>query len=286
FAKSSGLRPIPLNAAAEQGSLAVYTGSDRNVPTLVVRVPAALRGDQLWSTYKRALLATLGDGNTAAVPARRDDGESGSKVAPVPARRDDGKAGTPPAATTTFPGNPRASAVLATSQRPPREDPPAPRSPTGPRVLTADELQSGGELVPIARSTARAAPPTARIRRPAVARTPVAPLCRQFGPASPQSMIVSPAQSISRSAPAWGGLPRTSGPYDGLGRPPHKKFPPAALYRSNASGARSSVPSMAPPPEASPMRSNVIERLPTVDAASSPRQTLPQPIPFYPETGS
>ncbi|HVA44889.1 MAG TPA: hypothetical protein VNH11_00760 [Pirellulales bacterium] len=272
FAKASGLRPVPLNAAAEQGSLAVYTGIDRKLPTLVVRVPAALRGDQLWSMYKRALLAALSDGNTAAVPVRRDGEKAAGPPAPTGnafARRADA---------------PRATAVLATTKRPPQQESSGPA--TGPRTLTADELQSGGELMPIVRSTAQATQPTPRIRKPAVPRTPVAPLRRQFGPVSPQGTIVAPTLSFSQSGPARSGLPRPSSGSDGLGRSAHGKFPSAALFRSNTSGAHSSVPSMAPPPEASPMRSNVIERLPTVDAASSPRQTLPQPIPFYPETGS
>lgn len=251
FAKSSDLRPVPFNSAAEPGSLAAYTGEDRKLPTLVLRVPATARGDQLWSAYKRGLLAAIG----AEKPAS-------DSVAVAPAAK--------PAREL-----PRATATLAANKEPsaPR---PAAVKPQG--VLKAEELEFGGELVPIVRPAAPVATvPLATVKRPA-SPPAHARLRRQFGPGM-----------LSGSAPAG---PLFAQPSAGAAANPRRTkpgiaatFPAAPLFGANSNSVNRS-PSAAAYKPVPVMPPNRVERLPPVDAASAAKQTLPQPIPFYPETGS
>jgi hypothetical protein len=140
FAKSGGLRPAKGNAATQQGSLAVYTGVDHNTPTMVLRIPATMRRDQLWATYKRALLSVIGDD-------AEEGGRSPSEVAS-------------PNVSNAVP------TLLATAKAPATGESTHNAADAAP-ILSADELQPGGELVPVVRppvANAVQSPPTARTR--------------------------------------------------------------------------------------------------------------------------
>lgn len=243
FAKSSGLRPAPANVTALQGSLAVYTGSDLQTPTLLVRVPAPMRRDQLWANYRRALLAAIGG-----------DAEEGQSP-PIA----DGKAVSPSGAQPW--------SVVAVAKRAPPDgvaDAPPKEPASAPRILAADELEFGGQLVPVVR------PPAAAVGNRG-APAPIQAPRRQFGPAT-QSVGGLRGQARSAPYPA--------------GRAPQQLggFPPARLMRASPT-PNAMAPSMAPPKEVTSPGLKMVERLPAVDPATSPPRTLPQPIPLYPATG-
>ena len=224
FAKSSGLRPVAANTTAEQGSLAVYTGADRNLPTLVVRVPAGTRRDVLWTTYKRALLAAIGGDDS--------DSEVAQGLSPAP----------------------QPLAVLATAKRPPSESATsksAGKKPANPpRVLAAEELEFGGELVP------------------------VAPVRREFGPAMAQQHVPPPPVKPSAPYPAASVRAKVNG-----------GFPPATLVRPSAN-AVNPLPTTTPPKAPTSSGTKGVERLPAVETTQPvPPRSMPQPIPLYPETG-
>lgn len=135
FAKSSGLRPGAVNLAAEQGSFAVFTGAARKLPTLLVSVPAGMRRDVLWTTYKRGLLAAIGgdeDDRDVVMPQHGTQPAAGQHVAKP------NSAPTRPSQT-----------LLANSKRQPSDGTQAKSTAKPPRILAADELESAGELVPV-----------------------------------------------------------------------------------------------------------------------------------------
>ncbi|HVX13362.1 MAG TPA: M14 family zinc carboxypeptidase [Pirellulales bacterium] len=251
FAKLSGLRPMAANTIAEQGSLAVYIGTDRDVPTLQVRVPAGMRRDVLWSTYKRALLAVLG-GESAEGDDPRDDrpavGEPSSStgspgVAQAIPQRDLGDKVVSPERAQPF-------TVLATAKGGASGrtgDATGGQQPAGtPSVLSADDLEFGGELVP------------------------VTPVPREHGLAPTKPQVRPPANKRTFAAP------RAT-----VRAQPNGNFPPATLVRPNANSVVPSAPTQSPSGS-----QKTVERLPAVDTAPAalPRR-MPQPIPLYPETG-
>lgn len=59
MATESDVTPIAWDAAAAPASFATYTCNDRNLPTVVFRVPAAADVEYNWTNFKRALLAAL-----------------------------------------------------------------------------------------------------------------------------------------------------------------------------------------------------------------------------------
>jgi hypothetical protein len=179
FAMSGGLRPAAGNIATQHGSLAVYTGVDRKTPTIVLRVPAAMRRDQLWATYKRALLATIGghvDGDNAAV-AEAFVGDVHNDV----------------------------PTMLATAKRAGQDNSSHQGSANVPRILSADELQADGELVPVVRppATSSIKPFSAAPSPGEVKGTPPTP--RTFGSVIPPATLYrrnpTAARPLSRAAP-------------------------------------------------------------------------------------
>ncbi|MGH7137170.1 MAG: M14 family zinc carboxypeptidase [Pirellulales bacterium] len=245
FAKLTGLRPVAANLTAEQGSLAVYMGADRNVPTLVLHVPAGIRRDMAWTTYKRGLLAAIG-GDTADLEsmARGTDtdfaGNGLRGIAPVV-----GNEFVPPVAPP--------QTMLATSKRPPADAPG--RTPTAKLapVPSAEELESAGELVP------------------------VKPVRREFGPATPSADLPRTAQPTAQRPVA---NRRATIRSNSKGA-----YPPATLVRPGRLNPL--PPSTAPSTGLTAPKTLNVERFPPVDHASPPpaRQSMPQPIPLYPETG-
>lgn len=155
FAKSSGLsgglRAGALNLAAEQGSFAVYTGADRKLPTLIVRVPAGMRRDVLWTTYKRGLLAAIG--STADNEATT--GENAHTAA-------------------------QPQTVLATVRRPPLDGTRSHSTAGVPRV-SGEDVVSAGELVPVV--------PLRRAFGPAAALPPSKPAGAQRSAPAPRATI-------------------------------------------------------------------------------------------------
>jgi hypothetical protein len=256
FAKAGSLRPAAAQVGSQQGSLAVYAGDDRKTPTLVLRVPAGMRPDQAWVTYKRALLAAIG-------------GEADDATVKGPA--DDAASPEPPAQT---------NAVLATVKGTSKEDRPRLHRTAAPRVLTADELQSGGELVPVVRPPAAGSAVANETKRDAASLSPVAvqpPLAVQrvspFGPANPRSRGGPDVTKPSVPYPTSSALPKEQ-----------SVFPPAALYRPTPTTGNTLAPTSGTNATTSSQPKS-IDRLPRVDASSAPPKALPQPIPFYPETG-
>jgi murein peptide amidase A len=187
FAKASGLRPAAANVAAQPGSLAAYTGGERKTPTLLLRVPAAMRRDQLWSTYKRSLLATIG-------------GDSADAVLDVGENR----------VVTATNGVPTA---LATVKRAAQNESSQIAKVNTPRVFSADELQADGELVPVLRPTA-----VTGVKSAASTLTPSAP--RTYGPATPQAHDIRRFPQAA-SKPAFTARPSLRG-----GIPPAALFRP------------------------------------------------------------
>lgn len=246
FAKLSGLRPAVANLTAEQGSLAVYAGADRNVPTLVLRVPAGMRRDLAWTTYKRGLRAAIG-GDLADVESMASGTDSTSA----------GNAlrGSPPAAGNEFvPPVPPAQTMLATSKRPPTDA----RQPSSlaivPQVLSADELESAGKLVP------------------------VVPVRRQYGPAATTPPAVTHTVPPTAQAPV--ATRRATIRSNSKGA-----FPPATLVRP---GRLNALPfSTVPSNVLTAPKTLQVERFPPIDQAAPPPapQSMPRPIPLYPETG-
>jgi protein MpaA len=248
FAKAGGLRPTAARAAVHQGSLGVYAGEDRKTPTLVLRVPAATRPDQLWTAYKRALLAAIGHQETE-VPKDSANGASAGEASSQPA------------------------AMLATVKGKSPDAAPRPEEKTAPRILTADELESGGELVPVVRPPALQSPVANAKRDTETAVGTKQPQAAPFGARIPSPRAVGPAQKPSLLRPA---------PYRESGQP-YGAFPPAALFRPNTTGTTRPAPNAPANTATSPQR---VDRLPPVDRASPPpSKTAPQPIPLYPETG-
>ena len=249
FAKSGGLRPVLFTSAAEPGSLASYAGEDRNLPTLVFRVPTAMRGDQLWSQYRRSLLAILGveESDRASSP------DTPSANAPLELTR--------------------TNAHLAAAKQPP---PSQAGDQKRADVLRAEDLEFGGELVPIAPPAAPAKNGTTSIARASPSRPAKTPLRRQYGPVMLPGAAPAGPLFVKPGTAAAGNLGRSKSFAANA-------FPPGSLSAANQNTAPPSpTATFRPVPVARP---NVVERLPRVDAASSPKQTLPQPIPFYPETG-
>lgn len=242
FAKASGLRPVAVHVAAEQGSLAVYAGVDRKLPTLTVRVSAGMRRDVLWSTYKRGLLAVIGGDESdqhdftpsnRAMPAIERESAEASAMREQP------------------------HALLATAKRPPM-DGLASKPPAGkPRILSAEELQSGGKLVP------------------------VVPVRRKFGAATEAPPVTAPVAGRA----AFGSQPTIRANRRG-------GFPPATLARPGMNRVNPLPSTTMPPatmpskPLAAPMMPHM-ERLPPVGRGGPPASppALPKPIPLYPETG-
>jgi protein MpaA len=255
FAKSSGLRPHAANPTAEQGSLAVYAGVDRNLPTLVLRVPAGMPREALWATYKRGLLAVIGGETTdsdinarwpsRAVTTSRDGlgnssyltGAPASVVAGLPSSDVAGVPTAPPHTPTTL----RGISVANSGRRVPTSS-----AANVPPVLSDDELQLGGELAPVVR----------------VPRTGVAAGL----PTEPTAAAISPrvkAPTAERPAPR---------PQATIRANTNRGFPPAVLARPAAKTP--TLPAL-----------KTVERLPAVDKKSPPSPASPQPIPLYPATG-
>jgi hypothetical protein len=207
FAKAGSLRPAAANAAGQQGSLAVYTGDDRKTPTLVLRVPAAMRPDQAWVTYKRALLAAIG--------GEADD--------PAP------KGSANDAASRQL--SPQTTATLATVKGTSKDERPRLQGTPAPRVLTADELQPGGELVPVVRPPAAGSPAANYQQNGRPRRQNAFPPAALFHP--------KPATRKTLSPTAAGANPTTPAPPKRVDRlpqvdaasPPPKTLPqPIPLY--------------------------------------------------------
>ncbi len=251
FAKLSGLRPTPANTVTEQGSLGVYIGADRNIPTLLVRVPAGMRRDVLWATYKRAVLAVLG-GDAPDGEEPRDDRLQAAE--PSPSKKTPTAAQAIPyqdvADKVVSPERSQPFTVLATTKRwaslRADDDTGGQQRATTSSVVSAEDLEFGGELVPVRR------------------------VPREPGPAPMKPKVSPPVGKRPLAAPR---VPVRAQPNAG--------FPPAMLVRPDANSVRPSAPVKSP----SGSRKTV-ERLPAVDTtpAASPPQ-MPRPIPLYPETG-
>ncbi|HWB10785.1 MAG TPA: M14 family zinc carboxypeptidase [Pirellulales bacterium] len=251
FAKAGGLRPAAARPATRQGSLAVYASDDRKTPTLVLRMPAAMRSDQLWTTYKRALLAAVG--------GEAEDSKGPAGEATVVAVRQ-------PAAT------------LATAKGKSPDAASRPEETTSPRAVTADELDSDGDLVPVVRPPAMQSPAATANREAGRAAVTKQPAPARLGTAT------SPSQGTERTQKP---LVPYATPYRENGQP-YGAFPPASLFRPNATVTKPapSAPSKAATSPKQGDRLRSVDRLPPVDrVASPPPKTLPQPIPLYPETG-
>jgi murein peptide amidase A len=270
FAQLSGLRPHATNVTAEQGSLAVYTGADRNTPTLTLRVLAIMRRDPLWSAYKRALLAVLGDddGNPANTMA---DSTAPANTIKQPMAGDSGGVALQP--STRF--------VAIQGAAPNLKDAAGSASRLEPRILSAEELRFGGNLAPVA------PPPAAGLARkndptsgamPAAPKSAVrrslAPLRREFGPAIRQEIRARPTQGFAVPYPVTSDRRATRG-----------SFPPSTLARPSASTVNALPPSMAPPRQLTSPGLKTIERLPPVGVSPAVGRGMPQAIPLYPETG-
>ncbi|HET6882149.1 MAG TPA: M14 family zinc carboxypeptidase [Pirellulales bacterium] len=284
FAKSSGLRPHAVNVTAEQGSLAVYTGADRNVPTLLVRIPGNVQPDALWATYKRSLLAAIVGGTsevdndaepsnqvmaglpTAPLSSHALGGQPPRVMAGIPNHVMAGRpkkvvAGLPKQVMAGLPTAPSSSTTrgMIVSDGRTAVSPPGPLA--VPRILTADELQLGGELVPVA--PVRQAAGAAKIVAPAV--PPAVSSSRGSKPSfgatirNPRAgSVTTGAQSASSAAASQVNTGRS--------------FPPAMLARPSAK-----APTLP--------RASAVERVPAVDKNSPPPPPPPRPIPLYPETG-
>lgn len=245
FAKLTGLRPVAANLTAEQGSLAVYTGADRNVPTLVLHVAARMRRDVAWTTFKRGLLAAIG-GDLAEVESMangRDPTSLGNAlrgIAPVA-----GNKFVPPVAPS--------QTMLATSKRLPADVPQ--RSPTAKLapVRSADEPESAGELVP------------------------VKPARREFGPATPAADLPRTAQPTAQRPIA---NRRATIRSNSKGA-----FPPATLVRPGRLNPLppSTLPSnvLTAPKTLNVERFPPVDHA----SPPPPPRPMQQPIPLYPETG-
>ena len=143
------LRPTAWDAAVVPASLATYAGSDRNLATLVLRVPAAAGADYNWTQYKRALLA--------AVEAEAIEPEANA-----------------PHRLAAFTRGRVSLAAPAASQ-------PEQSEATERRVLSAKDLELGGVLVPVARQPRAASSPSAH---PSVSTQPTPGGPRPAGPPS------------------------------------------------------------------------------------------------------
>lgn len=238
LAKASGMQPGAFDLAAEQGSFAVFTGAERKLPTLILHVPAGMRRDVLWTTYKRGLLAAIEGDHAESERGARPNASAAAPVREVVRRN-------------TAPPPPLQALVAASRQAAPAASR-AKSAADVPRILSAAELESGGDLVP------------------------VVPVRRQFGAAS----ALPPAKRPIVQRPAVNRQPAIRANARGA-------FPPAVLARPRVSGpAPVPLSSLRPQALAAPPAPR-IERLPPVDrtARPAPSQQMPRPIPLYPETG-
>lgn len=188
FAKSGGLRPAKGNVAAQQGSLAVYAGVDRNTPTIALRIPATMRRDQLWVTYKRALLSVIG--------GQADESDH------------------LPAEVASPSGRNQVPTLLATTKSAGPTDSP-PEAAAAASILSADDLQPGGELVPVVRPPAASAvqvppngepSPTTRANRPkgfspAILYPQKPPAARQSPATAGKDSVPLPVKKVERLPP-------------------------------------------------------------------------------------
>lgn len=238
FAKASGLRPSAIDLAAEQGSLAVYTGVDRKLPTIVVRVPVGMRRDLLWTNYKRGLLAIIGG----------DDSDRHERAPSNAAEQTDGR----DAKQHVAPQPPQA--LLATTKRPPLDGMGSKPPIAKPRILSAQELESGVKLVP------------------------VVPVRRQFGAAA--SAPEKPLSAPTAPGAPFGSRPTTRANIRG-------GFPPASLARPGMNRVNPLPRSTSPPQAFAAPSVPRIERLPPVGRTAPPvsGNALPKAIPLYPATG-
>lgn len=268
FAKASGLRPGAVNASLEQGSFAVYTGANRKLPTLIVRVPAGMRRDVLWTTYKRGLLAAIGgeDADKEATDSAGNAHRGGDSVGDALRGWPQPTEGFSTAAARnaqevvpyrdvitgedaqTLPSHTR----LATSKRPPPDGTRSESAADRPRSFSAEGIESGGELVP------------------------VVPVRRQFGAAT----------AVPSATPAITRYPTTN-PRTSIRANSRGAFPPAMLSQPITKGLNPLPLSTTPSQAFAVPRTPGLERLPQVDRPSLPPAagSMPRPIPLYPETG-
>jgi hypothetical protein len=151
--------------------------------------------------------------------------------------------------------SPQPLAVLANAKRPPGSgaaNQSKDKKPfNAPRVLSADELEFGGEVVP------------------------VTPVRREFGPAAAQKRAPPPIPKPLAPRPAATIRAKVSG-----------GFPPAALVRPSPNAVNPLPATTAPPKALTSPGTRTVEHLPTVETTQPPPPRLmPQPIPLYPETG-
>lgn len=184
-AKASGLRPGAFDLGAEQGSLAAYAGADRKLATLVVRVPAGMRREALWTTYKRGLLAAIGGDISAEEPDAESDSLTPSTVSD----------GTPP----------QPHAVLAATSRPPVEQSTDAAADAIQTVLEP-EVESAGELVPVVpvrreqSQASRPSSPAPRVTQPP-AMAPGVTIRAKANGSFPPASLARPRQNAFRSSP-------------------------------------------------------------------------------------
>lgn len=162
FALEAKLSLAAIDLASTSGSPVVYLGQDRAIPCVLAQLPRARDIATLWPKVRRGLSTAVSDGFTAPVLTPPPQvplvtvAPGSTQVMRVPPVT---------SATTRVVAAPLASSEQAAAEphrpfsfllRDVREVAPPPAKPAtaGPRVLSAEELTSGGSLVPVARPEA------------------------------------------------------------------------------------------------------------------------------------
>lgn len=256
-AELAQMKPMPLAAADAAGAFAALAGFDREIATLVFRVPARSTVERNWSSYKRALLVALDGPSEAAAEERRGakDEAAAEQAAPAANLQEPRRLNT-----AAIPIAVQSATNSEASQA-------ADSANGGPRALSPEEMQKGLVLVPLGRPPGG---PKKAERAPSVHPQPDPSVGPKSASARIPGLHASPTpgtlnfgQSLFAPAPNVGGW-RPKSP---VAEPAQ---PPASL--TTAEQSRPNFQRLPP-----------LDRLETRMPATRTRRQ--EPIPFYPRTG-
>ncbi len=283
FAQSAHVRPAALDSGDAAGSLAAYSGLDRDIATLVFRVTSRSSAEQNWLHYKRALLTFL---NEPAPPTDAQDEASNQQAV------NEADAGQQEPLRFTTPARSIALQSRAGQNQFDSEE----GSPSTAGVLSATDLEQGAPLVPVGRppeTSKPSAPTTPAVAppgpQPGALRPPASPAPQrqpgafQVPPFRPGASIGRPGAAIGRPAEPAPRLQSAPNAARGMFVPPvYPAYPMAPQTHSPRADAR--PPAALPAAESDPASPRV-QRLPKVDSTTPEKDLHQQPIPFYPDTG-